>query len=480
MSPSDLLLQWSIAAFIGLILHFKGRLGWVHATTFYLLFHLLAFCLRPTLLALGGFEGRWAWSPISPEPEHLKHALWISSAGLVAFTLGFLIGSRGAHAASETPASPFDRSDRRSLAATALLFGLPAIAFAGWSGDAGSLHDTPSLSTFWLLPLALLLILAGEWRWWSLVPLGCVAWWWSTQTPVAWSLPASLVGLLCLWMWAHPGRRPSLVAIVGVMAIAAALQLIDPGRILTVGEADEHPRVARSARAEFMSQLDWPAFAQFDSFAAAIATIPTESPHTRGTHVLEAWWTDSSAHSPRVMHARPDPAGQTATAPTRFPVHGWISHGWISGGWVGVVLLLGVTGLLLGWAHAAQSRRAADPAMACLFASSQAFGLLLLLGGNAHLIVAPAIAAVPMVTWRFLAGRLRRAEIAVTEREHLREEREKRRLWGHALLHPESGYPTVPQSPPPEPVAGQSDEVPAASTTLPHANAPGRPHSPWR
>ena len=61
-----------------------------HPLLYYLIFHLLAFVVRPLLVHLAGFDGQWRYMGFTPTPEGFVRALAVASVALVCFAAASL------------------------------------------------------------------------------------------------------------------------------------------------------------------------------------------------------------------------------------------------------------------------------------------------------------------------------------------------------------------------------------------------------
>jgi hypothetical protein len=494
MTANDLILQWIVAALVGALLLARGRLSLLHPATLYLAFHVVAFCLRPTILVAAGLDDTWQGLLASPEPEDLRRALWVSSAGLVSFTLAFMAATFRRGPSTSTGPAELDATEKRALLATAALFAIPGLAGVVLSlsstQHSGYLIDLPLV----LLPLALLAVLAAGLRWWSLLPVAGLAWARSIPGSAGAIVPAACLLVVLLWLWNHQRRLPSLLFILASAgALFAAGVLTDENsRLKDWFSGRETPSAAASTGSSMLERFDRPGWGHLEALAGVIAVVPEKSGgfshgHQHFAAVQSMFGALSSG-----------PGTGSGTAATielhrigkfrGFPL-ALVSDGWMSGGWGGVVVTLMLAGALLGAAWVAFAHSPDDPARACFFLPVHVLALGLYATGSFALIPQALLLAAPLVVWRLITARLRRGAAAAEERERLREERQRRRVLGTALLNPNAA------DLPPEALAGggsagpdtgdadTSPEPPAApAADETNTPPPSRNHPParWR
>ncbi len=473
MSTPDLLLQWSIAAAIALVLALRRKLTLLHAPTWYLGFHVLAYCLRPTLLHVLGIDGAWSHLGLRDDPEGLRHALWVSSAALAVFTTAYLAVTWRAEAVRPAIPVALDASERRALAITWALLAPPValvfLVIRDTAAPAAVLFDFPGV----LLAPAALLILAARWRWWSFMPLAVWIWArWEQLTPDARVglilTSAAWIVVLALWTLGRPW--PSVLVLVTATAGVAVAFATDWATLGARWTSElETPPIA-AGEPIWKKRLQHPSLAYTESLTAVRRLVPARTGEfSHGAQHL-AWLLDAGG-------AAPTQAGTTRGLLRR---HGkfnrmplpLVAEGWVSGGWLGVGITAALAGLLLGGVFLAFSRRQDDPGAAVLLALALAWALPWFThGGEAILRMLP-LAVASLALWKILAGRLRRGAEAALERERLREDRHRRRLLGTALLNPHAGElpPGALEGDPRS--GGNPPERPAASHAPPRWRAP--------
>jgi len=494
MTVTDLILQWSITAIVSLLLVSRGRLTLFHPVTFYLLFHAVAFCLRPTLIHAFDLEAVFRSMHLVPEPDLMRHALWVSSAGLAAFTVAFLAGCYGAPGVRPAAPPGMNQGDKRALLLTAGLFAVPGLAAVALTGPATEHSGYVLDLQLVLIPVALLAILAAQWRWWSLLPfLGIVATRAARVGPTPEIILGATVLLLLLWLWSHQRLRPS-AAFLGAACVAAVGALLVADHRSEISDWIAGREVPNTPGGKKPSLVDRPDLAHFEALTSILATVPDKSgSFSQGAQHSEAW---TDGRPALAVVGRIDGGTSASIDLHRFGTFpglptSLVGDGWMSGGWGGLVITVAVTGLLLGAAFGVFARRQDDPVAACFLAIVQASSLGLYHHGDSTVMRGVVYMVAPLLVWRFLANRFRQAAAAEIDRERLREERQQRRLLGTALLNPNAA-PLPPEvlpqlaglTPISRPPAAAAEPAPAAPRTAPvppPAPSPEvRPPARWR
>lgn len=443
MIPHDLILPGSIAACVVALLLATKRLSVFHATGLYLLFHFVAYGIRPALLAFAEPESIWAWLRPAPEPDAMRHALWASSVALVVFCLAYLFGSRRARPLEQADEVEMDSSDRRALLLVALCFAVPGVG-------AGFLvyqqpHSLAGIAdvVYLALPVAALAATAGRFRWWSFVPLGGWAWLRSTVAPVPEAVGVTvLVGGL-LWAW-HRRRAQSLrLPLAGILLLGlAALALDGPGLWQGWVSDAERPRSPRASETSLVQRIDHPHVAHAEALAGVIATVPATHVYSYGAHHLDALLGRARSKSPLLSLDARAPGPRFGAGRARSMPLGLAGDAWWSGGWSGLVIVFAASGILLGALFTWASRRQGALAVTTGFCAMQALAAVAFWTGDLATLARTAVlTTLPLACWSFLSTRFRRARAAAAERERLREERQQRRVLGSALISPHAAAP---------------------------------------
>lgn len=494
MTANDLILQWSVAVLVGALLLVRGRLSLLHPAALYLAFHVIVFCLRPTILVAAGLDDTWRTLLPSPDPAYMRRALWVSSAGLVSFVLGFMAATMRRATLAGTGPTELDATEKRALLATAALCAVPglfgvtlSLASARHSGYLVDLHLV-------LLPVALLAVLATGWRWWSLLPVAGLTWVRTTSEPAGAIVPAACLLLVVLWLWQHQRRLPSLLFVVASAgALLAAGMLTDERSPLSAWfGGSETPSAASNTGTSMLARLDRPDWGHLEALAGVVAIVPEKSgefSHGRQHLASVKGAFDAFASGPGTDTDTTAPIDLERFGKFRSLPLALVSDGWMNGGWAGVVVTLALAGALLGAAFVVLARRPDDPSCACFVLPVHIFALGLYGTGSFAVVGQALYLAAPLVAWRWITARLRRGAAAADERERLREERQRRRVLGTALLNPDAAElppevisgvsPLAPSTPATTAASGSPNGQPSAEPPSPPP-APSHPPARWR
>lgn len=428
MTANDLLLPWTLAVLVGALLVVRHRLSLFHPATGYFVFHVVVFCLRPTLLVATGETGSWDVLGVTPSAEHLRLAVWVSTAGLVVFAAVTELVLAGGPRLQLTAPADFDASDRRALLVTAGAAAVPGLV-ALWVTKTGSVDNRHVADLiFLLLPITLLVVVSARWRWWSFAPF--LVWTWiaaGSAPSTAWHGFTTALVIVLFAMWGRQRTHLSPALLLGIAGCAVGVVLFDPGAWSQARRTHaEVPRTGSTQPSPLETRLKDPAFAHVERLALVIDDVATrQRVHSRGAQ-----------HAP-VLTGEP-PARPHDLDTARPGAMSSVADGWLSGGWSGVVVTLALVSLLFAGLTRWFAQRPASPAAACLTCIALAFAIPLHARGDPGMLRAVVFSAAPLALWHALAGRFRRGAAAERERERLREQREQRRLLGHALLHPQA------------------------------------------
>ncbi|MBK1670945.1 hypothetical protein CKO28_23310 [Rhodovibrio sodomensis] len=353
-----------------------------HPLLYYLLFHLLAFVVRPLLVHLAGFDGQWRYMGFTPTPDVFVRTLAVASVALVCFAAASLLAGAARPGFADRPWR-FDRLDRRAFAWVAALllpvalygavldlqlFGRHAARSGDLTGAPGMLRDAATGFTVFagttaylvkahnlLAPLSVLCVVAARFRWWAYVPFLLFVGY-RLYLGSRWGVVLALVMLLLLQL-ARAGRRwPRLKAAAAVLPVIALFTWVglDRDALRTLGvEGRTHAPIARTY-APPRHLMDTPDFANFDYLAFIVDRVPAYTgTYSQFTQHLELFtrpvprmlWPDKPVGSPIRLFNLNDHGrfhGRTRSLP---------GDGWMSLGWPGVVLTLAAAGALLGLAH---------------------------------------------------------------------------------------------------------------------------------
>lgn len=359
-----------------------------HPLLYYLIFHLLAFVVRPLLVHLAGFDGQWRYMGFTPSPQVFVLTLAVASVALVCFAAACLAVGAVRPPFVDRPgfadhAWRFDRADRRAFAWVAAvllplalygavldlrLFGQHAARPDELGGGPGMLRDAATGFTVFfgttaylvkahnlLAPLSVLCVVAARFRWWAYLPFLLFVGY-RLYLGSRWGVVLALLMLLLVHLARARHRWPPLRASLAVLPIVVLFAWVglDRDALRTLGlEARTHAPVERTYSPQ-SHLLDTPDFANFDYLAFIVDRVPAHTgTYSHFTQHLELFtrpvprmlWPDKPVGPPIQLFNLNDHGrfyGRTRSLP---------GDGWMSLGWPGVVATLGAAGLLLGLMH---------------------------------------------------------------------------------------------------------------------------------
>jgi hypothetical protein len=353
-----------------------------HPLLYYLIFHLLAFVVRPLLVHLAGFDGQWRYMGFTPTPEGFVRTLAVASAALICFAAASLTVGAVRPQFADRPWR-FDRSDRRAFAWVAALllpvalygavldlrlFGRHAAGPGDLAGEPGMIRDAATGFTVFfgttaylvkahnlLAPLSVLFVVAARFRWWAYVPFMLFVLY-RLYLGSRWAVVLALAMLLLVHLAAARRRWPSFKAGLAVLPVIGLFAWVglDRDALRTLGvEGRTHAPVER-AYARERHLLDTPDFANFDFTAFIVDRVPARTgTYSYFTQHLELFtrpvprllWPGKPVGPPVRLFNLNDHGrfyGRTRSLP---------GDGWMSLGWPGVAVTLLAAGAFLGLLH---------------------------------------------------------------------------------------------------------------------------------
>lgn len=351
------------------------RFPFYNFVTFYILFHIVCFVVRPLLVYSFSFEGRWNYMRITRDETEQMLALMVSSLGLLMFILGYSWARRN----WPSPSAPvfnvtITRHDWYAFVLTTIIlmplalysaslqlegidFGKTGVGISvvqDFASGVTTLSETTgyivSAHNF-LLALVLGLLVISRF---SLGSFLIVAAFVTYRAYVGWSRWAAvilLVAILIAWLIHKKRRWPGIVGVtigavslIGFQAIGFDRQFLRRalGETVSYGGA---PKTGRS----LIESLDNADFANFEYLVYVIRAVPDLSrTYTYFTQYLQL----ITEPIPRMFWE-----GKPLGAPVQLVNlmdygYFWglttslVGDGWLSLGWVGVVVTLFLAGAL--------------------------------------------------------------------------------------------------------------------------------------
>lgn len=363
MTITDLLIQWTLFGMVVVALLFRRLLTPFHPTFYYVLFHLIVFCIRPTLVAFADFDTVFNYMGLQTDAELLRTTLWLSSFALVVFSVAF-----SAHAAGGTPwdsgePPSVEPGQIKSFWLMALII-VPAGLYSVFGADvkgyhvggtyvltgtSGYLNDLQQV----FVSFVVLFAFVHRWRWWSLTPLLVFIYYRLGEGHARWMMIYPVLFGILIYLWQNRRIVPPfwMIAPLPVLFIMFSTMTHDRWYFQRMFEGQETERSAvMDDHLSFKEKWDTMDFANFDYLAFAVAVVPEKTNgYNFGVQHLQ-------------LFTEPIPRGLWPGKPVGSPVslidaskHGNIlgvtfsivGDGWISYGWLGVTVTMAFYGFVL-------------------------------------------------------------------------------------------------------------------------------------
>lgn len=422
MNDADVYLQWGIALVVAIFMAARGQLTFFHPSAVYLGFHVVVFCIRPTLVHFFGFGGVFDYMGIRPAEGDMRLALHASSAGLVVLVAGFTVATRNTPRLKLKRRIKLTPENRRAFFLTAAVFvplGIYSIIAKGHSAgtfdgawvmanSTGYIHDLHQV----FIPITILLILVARWQWWGYLPFLAYVFYRASQGQTRWTIVMSLFLITLVWLWSHRRRVPPawFLALLPVLLVLWADFNHDSGRILRYFDrsTNEPHLVPPDDSPTFQERWDTADFAGFDSLTYIVRVVPDHSgTYTYGTQYLElltapvprVLWGDKPKGPPIEFFDLNDFGNFRGLTPSL------VGDGWMSFGWLGVCMTLGAVGVFLGIGFAAFVRNQEIAHRAFAFLICNAVIIQLFRDGGILVFRFLLFTLVPVLLWSHLSRR---------------------------------------------------------------------------
>jgi hypothetical protein len=416
MTDVDLILQWMVAATVGLLLLARGQLTFFHPTSVYLLFHVIVFCVRPTMLHVYEFDLVWNYIGFDPTPQHLRTTLLLSSAGLILIAAVFM--------AACPFGGPWDYSDRTGLSSNQRRAFFMVAAFFGplglysiraadvqgeringvyvMTGTSGYLNDLQQV----LIPVTVIFPLACRWKWYGYIPLLIFLYYRASLGWARWTIVLPIFALMLLYLWDNRRRFPPLKYLLPVPLLLMLFANMGHDRMyfsnLVRGIETDRVTVQDSSR-DVKDRFDTLDFANFDYLAFIVAKVPEESKtYTYGTQYLQLFtepiprklWRSKPVGPPVVLVDLMDHGNFNGLTPSL------VGDGWLSGGWLGAVVTMCLAGLGLGLLYNWFYRHQGDIFVAIVFIIMNSVMVQLFRDGGISIFKFLLFSLLPVFAWR--------------------------------------------------------------------------------
>jgi hypothetical protein len=439
MTDTDIYMQWAVAIGVGLFMVWRGQMTLFHPSAVYLAFHVIVFCIRPTMVHFFDFDFVFRYMQLQPKSADMQLALHLSSVGLVTLVGAFTVAASGAKPLRFGKKRELNEHDRRAFFVMAAIFG-PAGIYSVvaarpkgemidgvfvMTGTSGYVNDLQNV----LIPVCISLVLVFRWRWWSFLPFLVYIFYRMNQGWGRWTFILSCFLLVLVWLWDHRRRVPPWWSFLAAPLMAMLFLKLSHDRMFfrawLAGEQSYNVQVAESS-SDWRVKWDTLDFANYD-FLVYIAThVPRNTKsHTYGAQYLQLFtepiprklWKGKPIGAPVKFYELNDYGNFVGLTPSI------IGDGWQSGGWLGMLLTVTFAGGILGVAYRWFTHNQEVVHKACAFLILNAMVVQLFRDGGISIFKFLFFALVPLFVWQFISSRFRMETEIGDEREALREAR---------------------------------------------------------
>lgn len=365
MTFFDIATQWAVFGAVAIALLLRKQLSLFHPTTFYLVFHFIVFCVRPTLVWALDFDSVFTYMQFNPSPEVLRETLMVSSFALVVFTVAFTVLC-SANQIGEGGIGPEITPGMRkafwlmALIVTPLgLYSVFASDMRGvhvrgvfvMTGTSGYVNDLQQV----FVSLVVLTAFVSRWRWYSFLPMIVFIYYRAGQGNARWMMIYPVFFMVLVYLWEKRRKIPPLRILLPLPLLFFLFANLTIDRWFVhrwiEGEEFAAPLVENEGMT-FKDRYDTMDFANFDFLAFIVGVVPEETHgYNYGAQHLQiftepiprALWRGKPI-GPPVTLIDWNQFGNTLGITTSVVGDGWISYGWIG---VTVNMLLYGTGLAL-------------------------------------------------------------------------------------------------------------------------------------
>lgn len=365
MTYFDIAAQWVVFGVVVITLTLRRQLTLFHPTTFYLVFHAIVFCLRPTLVWAFDFDSVFRYMQFNPSPEVMRTTLMVSSFALVVFCGAFSLVCTS-RVIGETGEGPeITPGMRKAFWAMALVvaplgfYSISAQNITGvhvrgvyvLTGASGYINDLQQV----FVSLVVLFAFVMRWRWFSFIPLLAFIYYRAGEGHARWMMIYPVFFLVLAYLWEKRRKIPPLRILLPMPLLLFLFANLTHDRWFVQrwihGDEFVAPLMDNNDMS-FKDRYDTMDFANFDFLAFVIDTVPEK---TRGYNygaqhlqvftepIPRALWRGKPIGAP-VTLVDWNQFGNTLGITTSVVGDGWISYGWLG---VTVNMLLYGAGLAL-------------------------------------------------------------------------------------------------------------------------------------
>ncbi len=350
-----------------------GQASIFHPLTTYLLFHGIAFVLRPLLVHYLDFNHEWLYMHLEPTEPQLIQALVISSVGLVVFAASSITFGKSQTKFAAGPLPNCTSNERAALCLTTIIL-LPLVGYSILRATTGGFQGELVGGTFILTgdsgytveaqfmagPLICAWLTLTRFRWYALLPLIPYVAYRSYAGMARFTFVLLFLAIALVYARQKKIKWPPIWAAACVVPLFILFQAIGANRgamreFLAGGQFFRvQANEGESAREKFQAKYDGPDFANFDFLTFVTVAVPAKTgTYTYGSQYLQLF----TEPIPRKLWP-----GKPIGAPVGFfdlnnygnfvcRTPSLVGDGWMSGGWVGRLVTMAIVGAILGWAH---------------------------------------------------------------------------------------------------------------------------------
>ncbi len=360
----ELIVQWTVFLIVVAIMASRRQLTIFHPTSVYLAFHAIVFCIRPTLVYIFEFDSLWIYMKFTPTDEVMVRTLYLSSAGLIAFCVTFLLTSKEPGPKEIEGRRELLPGERKAFFAMALIMaplGIYSITAANMQGEhingvyvmtgtSGYINDLQQV----LIPITIFFLLVSRWKWYAYLPLIIFFYYRATQGWGRWTIILTFFALILVHAWQHRKNFPALKFVLPIPVIAILFANLGLDRAYMrnlISGNHEDIRDVLSEEATLSDRLDTMDFANFDYLTYIVDKVPKETEtYTYGTQYLQIFtepiprkiWKSKPIGPPVSFFNLNDYGNFLGLTPSL------VGDGWMSGGWIGSLLTMSLAGWALG------------------------------------------------------------------------------------------------------------------------------------
>lgn len=289
MSNFDIFAQWSVCLAVAFMLLIRGQLTPFHPTSFYLFFHVVVFCVRPTLVKYADFDTVIDYMRLAPSPGVLSKTLWVSSFALVVFCVSFGSVAAGARPWDSGEPPTVTPAMRKAFWAMAL-FMVPAGLYSIYGADmqghhVGGVYVMTGTSGYVnelqqvFVPFVVLFAFVHRWRWWSFIPLLWFIAYRSMQGHARWMMIYPLIFLILIYLWQNKRRFPPLAFILPLPLVFFLFSTLTHNRyiVLQWWSGEEVHNKLEDESMSTKEKWDTMDFANYDFLAYILETVPSKT-----------------------------------------------------------------------------------------------------------------------------------------------------------------------------------------------------------